>query len=99
MYDLKFQMHNLKFRCSSGANYVRVQTQYLQPMEGINVKSVIWSSNVKYDPKYTFYMLHLKSEISSSHGLEVLNFRSKGHHLCCVFTSVYTCTGQGSTWF
>src|ERR1700733_15422273 len=38
-----------------------------------------------------FYMLHLKSEISSSYGLEALNFTSKGHHVCCIFTSMYTC--------
>ena|ERR1700733_1817255 len=37
-----------------------------------------------------FYMLHLKSEISSSYGLEALNFTSKGHHVCCIFTSMYT---------
>ena len=36
-----------------------------------------------------FYILHLKSEISCSYGLEALNFTSKGHHVCCIFTSMY----------
>ena len=96
-HDLKFQMqnsklhiHSLNFSVHSGAHYVVVQTQYLQQMQGLNVTCVIWNSHVKYDPKYTFYILHLKSEFSSSCGLEVLNFRSKRHPLCCISMSMYT---------